>query len=76
MISKQMYIYWLISKVDFSAREIVIVGDTLRTYSLGGNKFGIGTALVLTGNTRKERAEVLIRSSGIIPDFICESVGT
>lgn len=72
-----MYAYeQLMEKGDFSKKEILMVGDTLYTDILGGNKFGIDTALVLTGNTRKERAEVLIRSYGIIPDYICESVGT
>lgn len=66
----------LLEKGEFSKREILMVGDTLYTDILGGNKFGVDTALVLTGNTRKERAEVLIRSYGIIPDYICESVGT
>ncbi len=56
-------------------RDILMVGDTLRTDILGGNKFGLDTALVLTGNTRAEDAEMLIRSTGIIPTYICESVG-
>ena len=66
----------LLEKDNFTKRDILMVGDTLYTDILGGNKFGVDTALVLTGNTRKERAEVLIRSYGIIPDYICESVGT
>ena len=66
----------LMEKGDFKKREILMVGDTLYTDILGGNKFGVDTALVLTGNTRRQRAEVLIRSYGIIPDYICESVGT
>lgn len=55
--------------------EILMVGDTLHTDILGGNKFGVHTTLVLTGNTRAENAEVLIHSSGIIPDYICDSIG-
>ncbi|MEO1257738.1 MAG: TIGR01459 family HAD-type hydrolase [Bacteroidota bacterium] len=66
----------LMEKGEFNKREILMVGDTLYTDILGGNKFGVDTALVLTGNTRRQRAEVLIRSYGIIPDYICESVGT
>ena len=66
----------LLEKGAFNKNEILMVGDTLYTDIQGGNKFGVDTALVLTGNTRKERAEVLIRSYGIIPDYICESVGT
>lgn len=74
-----MFIYGfeqLLKKGDFKKSDILMVGDTLYTDILGGNKFGVDTALVLTGNTRKERAEVLIRSYGVIPNFICESVGT
>lgn len=53
--------------------EILMVGDTLHTDILGGNKFGLDTALVLTGNTRAEDAAARISSSGIIPTYICES---
>ncbi|GAB4054937.1 TIGR01459 family HAD-type hydrolase [Spirosoma litoris] len=57
-----------------SKRDILMVGDTLRTDILGGNKFGLDTALVLTGNTQQQDAEVLIRSTGIIPTYVCKSV--
>lgn len=57
----------------FEKNDVLMVGDTLVTDIIGGNKFGIDTALVLSGNTLKEDAEVKIRSTGIIPDFICES---
>lgn len=53
--------------------KILMVGDTLFTDIIGGNKFGIDTVLVLTGNTLAENAESRIKSSGIIPDYICES---
>lgn len=59
---------------SISKRDILMVGDTLRTDILGGNKFGLDTALVLTGNTQPQDAEVLIRSTGIIPTYICKSV--
>ncbi|GGC11104.1 TIGR01459 family HAD-type hydrolase [Dyadobacter sediminis] len=58
---------------DISKRDILMVGDTLHTDILGGNKFGLDTALVLTGNTQAEDAEVRIRSAGIIPTYICVS---
>ena len=59
---------------DFSKEEILMVGDTLTTDILGGNKFGIATALVLSGNTSFKNVEVQINSTGIIPDYICQSI--
>ncbi|MFV0555330.1 MAG: HAD-IIA family hydrolase [Mangrovibacterium sp.] len=58
---------------DLHRREILMVGDTLETDIIGGNKFGVDTALVLTGNTIPEMAEIRIKSTGIIPDYVCES---
>ena len=57
-----------------SKRDVLMVGDTLRTDILGGNKFGLDTMLVLTGNTQPQDAEIQIRSTGIIPTYVCESV--
>jgi HAD superfamily hydrolase (TIGR01450 family) len=54
-------------------KDILMVGDTLHTDILGGNKFGLDTALVLTGNLLPEDYESRIFSTGIIPNFICES---
>lgn len=56
-------------KVD----EILMVGDTLFTDIIGGNKFGMDTALVLTGNTLPENAEMRINYTGIIPTYVCDS---
>lgn len=53
--------------------KILMVGDTLATDIIGGNKFGIDTVLVLTGNTLQENVRARIKSSGIMPDYICES---
>lgn len=55
--------------------DILMVGDTLHTDILGGNTYGMATALVLSGNTRPESVETEIAASGIIPDFICKSIG-
>ncbi len=54
-------------------KDILMVGDTLHTDILGGNKFGLDTALVLTGNMLPEDYENRIISSGIAPTFIAES---
>ncbi len=53
--------------------DILMVGDTLATDIIGGNKFGLDTALVLTGNTLPEKADFYIQATGIIPNYVCES---
>ena len=58
----------------FSKNEILMVGDTLHTDILGGNKFGLKTTLVLSGNTSAENADMQINATGIIPDFVCSSI--
>ncbi|MBO4778753.1 MAG: TIGR01459 family HAD-type hydrolase [Bacteroidales bacterium] len=55
-------------------KDILMVGDTLQTDILGGNKFGIDTCLVLSGNTLPKNVELEIASTGIIPNYICSSV--
>lgn len=73
----QMFMYafdQLNQKGFFSKDEILMVGDNLNTDILGGNKFGVKTTLVLSGNTRAENAEMQINASGIIPDYICKSI--
>lgn len=57
---------------QLSKDKILMVGDTLKTDILGGNKFGIDTVLVLSGNTLPEHAGFQIRSTGIIPNYVCE----
>jgi HAD superfamily hydrolase (TIGR01450 family) len=54
-------------------KDILMIGDTLHTDILGGNKFGLDTVLVLTGNILPEDAETRIASSGITPTYICPS---
>ena len=67
---------YILSKNTVTKREILMVGDTLKTDIIGGNKFGIDTCLVLSGNVQASKVELNIAASGIIPDFICESVMT
>lgn len=59
--------------IEVKRSEILMVGDTLYTDIIGGNKFGLDTALVLSGNTLPDNAQVRISSSGIIPTYICDS---
>ena len=54
-------------------QNILMVGDTLFTDIIGGNKFGIDTALVLTSNTLRSTVEEQIHLMGIVPDFIYQS---
>ncbi|PLK42849.1 HAD-IIA family hydrolase [Emticicia sp. TH156] len=71
----QMFIfaYEHIKSKNIEKKDILMVGDTLHTDILGGNKFGLDTVLVLSGNTQAEDVEVNIHSSGIIPTYICEA---
>ncbi len=59
--------------IELTRNEILMVGDTLYTDIIGGNKFGLDTALVLSGNTLPDMAQVRISSSGIIPTYVCDS---
>jgi ribonucleotide monophosphatase NagD (HAD superfamily) len=59
---------------DLKRERVLMVGDTLYTDVFGANTFGIYTALVLSGNTRKEEAATEIAASGIIPTYVCESI--
>lgn len=56
--------------------DVLMVGDTLWTDIAGGNKYGIDTALVLTGTTREKDHRALIQSTGISPNYVCESILT
>jgi len=59
--------------ISVKRNEILMVGDTLYTDIIGGNKFGLDTVLVLSGNTLPDMAMIRISSSGIIPTYICDS---
>lgn len=68
-----MFAYDLIrERRPISKKQIVMVGDTLQTDILGGNKFGLDTVLVLSGNTQPHDVDVRINSTGIVPTYICE----
>jgi HAD superfamily hydrolase (TIGR01450 family) len=58
---------------QITKQEIVMVGDTLFTDILGGNKFGLDTVLVFSGNTLPDDAETKMKTTGIVPTYICES---
>lgn len=69
-----MFAYDLIrEKINVNKKDILMVGDTLQTDILGGNKFGLDTVLVLSGNTQPVDAAARITSTGIIPTYICTS---
>ena len=69
-----MFAYDLLrEKGAISKKDIVMVGDTLQTDILGGNKFGLDTVLVLSGNTQAIDAETRITATGIVPTYICDS---
>ncbi|GAF03888.1 HAD-IIA family hydrolase [Saccharicrinis fermentans] len=57
-----------------SKRDVLMVGDTLTTDIVGGNQFGIDTALVLSGSTIAKQAATMIQETGIEPTHICMSV--
>lgn len=72
-----MYAYELLQEVGaYEKNEILMVGDTLTTDIIGGNKFGADTALVLSGNTTEKHALRLMDAYGIRPDHICDSIGS
>lgn len=57
-------------------RDVLFVGDTLRTDIIGANTYGFDTMLVLSGNTLPEHADLMIRASGIIPTYVGASIAT
>jgi HAD superfamily hydrolase (TIGR01450 family) len=61
---------------SISKSDVLMVGDTLTTDIYGANAFGIDTALVLSGNTSAENANVQISASGIVPTYVCDSILT
>ncbi|HVS93869.1 MAG TPA: TIGR01459 family HAD-type hydrolase [Mucilaginibacter sp.] len=69
-----MFAYDLVREYrQIAKNDIVMVGDTLNTDILGGNKFGLDTVLVLSGNTQAKDYESRINSAGIMPTYICDT---
>lgn len=61
---------------NYTKADILMVGDTLNTDILGGNKFGVKTLLTLSGNTHPDSVYMKVKSTGIIPDFLADSITT
>jgi HAD superfamily hydrolase (TIGR01450 family) len=61
---------------EVTKRDVLFVGDTLRTDIIGANTYGLDTVLVLSGNTLPDQADLMIQTSGIIPTYICDSIAT
>lgn len=57
-------------------RDVLMVGDTLWTDILGANKYGIDSALVLSGTTLEKEYHSLIQATGIVPNYVCDSILT
>lgn len=69
-----MFAYDLIrQRRQINKKQIVMVGDTLYTDILGANKFGMDTVLVFSGNTLPETAEISMKTTGIVPTYLCDS---
>ncbi len=67
----EKYIFDLLEKSGAApAKRTLLLGDSLRTDIAGGKKAGYGTALVMTGITKKTDLE----SSAVKPDFVLEDI--
>lgn len=60
-------------KMGFPKKKIAIVGDTPDTDILAGNRYGIDTFLVLSGNTSKNDIE---KNNKNKPDYIIKSINS
>jgi HAD superfamily hydrolase (TIGR01450 family) len=61
---------------NVTKRDVLFVGDTLRTDIIGASTYGFDSVLVLSGNTLPATADLMISASGIIPTYIAESIAT
>lgn len=76
MMFSYAYHHALAQDPSLQKRDVLMVGDTLSTDILGANKYGIDTALVLSGTTSVDDYDVQIRATGIVPNYVCESILT
>ena len=60
---------------NVTKRDVLFVGDTLRTDIIGSNTYGFDSTLVLSGNTLPETADLMIRApfSGVLEDDTAET---
>lgn len=61
---------------SLTKRDVLMVGDTLWTDIAGGNKYGVDTALVLSGTTLAKDHQAMIQATGVVPNYVCESILT
>lgn len=54
--------------------EVLMIGDTLTTDVLGAARFGLGTALVLSGNTPAAHVEREVERAGVGPDHLLAGI--
>lgn len=76
MIFSKAFHLALAENPRLSKRDVLMVGDTLWTDIQGGNKYGIDTALVLSGTTLEKDYHALISATGIVPNYVCDSILT
>lgn len=76
MIFSKAFHLALADNPSLTKRDVLMVGDTLGTDIIGGNKYGLDTALVLSGTTLESQAKALIQATGISPTYICASILT
>ncbi len=76
----QMFMYAykraLMANENLEKNDILMVGDTINIDIFGGNKFGVNTALTLSGNTLENSVKSIIESTGIIPTYVCASIAS
>lgn len=76
MIFSKAFHLALAQDPSLTKRDVLMVGDTLVTDILGANKYGLDTALVLSGTTLEKDYHSHIQASGIVPNYVCESILT